>query len=63
MDVLRETKCNNSKTMKLLIAIFLVFAYTSCTLSVSPDGTRIYRADPKTAAIIAAQIIEVENAK
>lgn len=49
--------------MKLLIAIFLVFAYTSCTLSVLPDGTRIYRADPKTAAIIAAQIFEVENAK
>ena len=48
--------------MKLLIAI-IIAAMGSCTLSVLPDGTRIYRADPKTAAIIAAQIIEVENAK
>jgi hypothetical protein len=35
--------------MKLLIAIFLVFAYTSCTLSVSPDGTRTYGVDADTA--------------
>jgi hypothetical protein len=35
--------------MKLLITIILALAYSSCTLSVSPDGTRTYGVDANTA--------------
>ena len=49
--------------MKLLITIILALAYSSCTLTVNPDGSRTYGTDAKTAAIIAAQIVEAESGK
>lgn len=49
--------------MKLLIAIILVIGCESCTLTVNPDGSRIYGTDATTAAIIAAQIIDAESGK
>jgi len=48
--------------MKLLIAI-IIAASTSCTLTINPDGSRTYGTDAKTAAIIAAQIVEAESGK
>jgi len=37
-------------TNKLLIAVSLVIGLSSCTLTVSPDGTRTYGVDANTAA-------------
>jgi len=38
--------------MKLVITIILALAYSSCTLTVNPDSSRTYGADPEVVVAI-----------
>lgn len=44
--------------MKPLIAIIIIAALSSCTLTINPDGSRTYGTDAETAAAIVTTIIE-----